>query len=251
MWMSEEQKEFIKSAMSVRAKLANSGHDLNLPVKVATSKPIIAVKTVVATDENNEFSGLDIVLADNLVPTVFTSHDIRKSKQYDYSAKQMPQSELISVSGGLCVYTNVDRSEYCAPIDRVARFYTPTAVGLTMKITSRVAKHLTSVQKTSKKIIGFSIAATAPDALKATQRLNEVEENGNISKLLVTKKKNKLAPIIDIPSTNSPLAMREEHRLLRSVPEYTIIKPNFRIPRNTTDSFGEGNIFYIILLVSM
>ena len=151
----------------------------------------------------------------------FLSMDILRSKQYDSSSKQMPQSQLIKTYGIPSVHQKFNREEYCAPIDRVGRFYTPSAAGLSMKKAEKVAKQMTRATTVPKKVIGFALAATAPDALRAGARIAESLETG-----MMPHKTKKTATVISLPSSASPLSLREGHRLLRSEPEYGTLKAN-------------------------
>lgn len=156
------------------------------------------------------------------------SSDLVRTKQFDSSSKQMNPSLLRGLACSPSTYQRIDRDEYCAPCDRVARFYTISAAGLTLKQAGKVAKLMNGNQKASKKIIGFALAATAPDAFRATQRIAEIAETGK-----VPHKLKKQHVIIQIPSENSPLAQREGHRMLRSEPMYNTIRPT---PLTQTDS---------------
>jgi hypothetical protein len=83
--------------------------------------------------------------------------------------------------------------------------------------------------------MGFSLAATAPDAFDATHKISELalSTSGKGSVGSGTgHKKDHLKPL---PSVGSPLALRENHRLIRSQPQYTIKEPLVS-PLGTSDS---------------
>ncbi len=79
--------------------------------------------------------------------------------------------------------------------------------------------HAMMIATPNEKVMGFSLAATAPNAYDATVKISELAQSG----LKLTGKK-KEAPRI-LPSIGSPLALRESHRLIRSQPNYTIKRP--------------------------
>lgn len=165
------------------------------------------------------------------------SSDIVRTKQFDSSSRQLNPSLLRGTVAMPSTYKEIDRDDYCAPCDRVARFYTQSAAGLTLKLAAKVAKHMNTTQKQPKKIIGFSLSATAPDAFKATQRIAEIAETG-----IMPVKQKKINTTVFLPSSSSPLAKREEHRLIRSDPMYTTIKPSVQSPQtDSPPSFNNTN----------
>lgn len=165
-----------------------------------------------------------------IAPQRFLSSDLVRTKKFDSSSRQMNPSLLRGPASTPSSYQEIDREEYCAPCDRVGRFYTKSAAGLTLKQAAVVAKQMTASQIAPKKVIGFALAATAPDAFRATQRIAEIAETGKMP-----QKKKKQQTIINIPSSDSSLALREGHRLLRSQPMYSIITPT-PLPRTDSNS---------------
>ena len=119
-------------------------------------------------------------------------------------------------------YQEMDRQSYSTPFDRIGRLYTLSAVGLSMKHASKVAKHYISAPRVVNKVVGYSLAATAPDAFEASMRISDIVNSPGKS----TKKvKMELDPL-ELPSSTSPSAMREEHRLLRSSPNFNTLAPS-------------------------
>jgi hypothetical protein len=166
------------------------------------------------------------------------SSDIVRRKQFDSSSKQMNPSLLRGPGNVTSSYQEIDREEYCSPCDRVGRFYTKSAAGLTLKEAAKVAKQMNSGQKPPKKIIGFALAATAPDAFKATLRIAEIAGNGTMR---MPQKLKKEQITINLPSVSSPLAQREGHRLLRSEPSYNTIKPTLKPQTDSPPGFNSSN----------
>ena len=244
--MSLEQKEFVKSSIGVRMKQMQEKHQrMQLTQAILPSpknkqhngfknnqdvheddypeEPVAVPPPAPMQDEIS--AGLDELNMRTAkaapIQHDFLSMDILRSKQYDSSSKQMPQSQLIKTYGIPSVHQKFNREEYCAPIDRVGRFYTPSAAGLSMKKAEKVAKQMTRATTVPKKVIGFALAATAPDALRAGARIAESLETG-----MMPHKTKKTATVISLPSSASPLSLREGHRLLRSEPEYGTLKAN-------------------------
>ena len=247
--MSLEQTEFLKSGIAVRMKQMQEKNLRMQLTRVMLPSAKIKLNSV-KNNQERESDGDEVAVHE--VPTItpppapmhddisagldalnlrtakvgfiqhdFLSMDILRSKQYDSSSKQMPQSQLIKTYGIPSVHQKFNREEYCAPIDRVGRFYTPSAAGLSMKKAEKVAKQMTRATTVPKKVIGFALAATAPDALRAGARIAESLETG-----MMPHKTKKTPTVISLPSSASPLSLREGHRLLRSEPEYGTLKAN-------------------------
>ena len=113
-------------------------------------------------------------------------------------------------------FSVIDRDAYCTPCDRIGRSYAYGAGGLTMANAINIAKQMISsgeINKTVDKKAAKHLSATAPDAFAAQTRIMEIamSETG--------KPPEKAAPPPPpkaLPSQGSPLALREEHRLIRS-----------------------------------
>ena len=69
------------------------------------------------------------------------------------------------------VYESIDHNAYCSPCDRIGRLNTITAASLGMTTATVIAKNrIASGKVTDRKMVGFSLAVTAPDAFDATNR---------------------------------------------------------------------------------
>ena len=104
-----------------------------------------------------------------------------------------------------------------------------------MKHAIKVAKRLIVDKKsTNPKIVGFSLAATAPDAFDAPSRITEIalSETGK-----VPEKPRRKDPPKPLPSAGSPLALREDHRLIRSRPMYSTLRPRSPGKDDNNDGF--------------
>jgi len=162
------------------------------------------------------------------VSQVELSSDIVRSKSFDSTSFLLNRSLTTGLLHAPTAYSVVDRDSYCTPCDRIGRSYAYGAGGLTMSHATKVARLL--INKGEKgdtagakaKVVGFQVAATAPDAFNAPFRITTIamSDTGKPSG------KPKLEdPPKALPSQGSPLALREEHRLLRSTPSYTTKKP--------------------------
>ena len=202
-------------------------HNIDMVASNHVSKPALSV------DPTNVEEGHSMAAMSS---HRFLSSDLVRTKQFDSSSKQMNPSLLRGHASSSSSYQEIDREEYCAPCVRVGRFYTISAAGLTLKQAAKVAKQMSNNQKVPKKIIGFALSATAPDAFRATQRIAEIAETGKMP-----QKQKKQQTVIHIPSVDSPLSLREGHRLIRSEPMYSTIRPT---PHNESpfgQSFNQSN----------
>jgi hypothetical protein len=201
--MTDEQKSYLKSSIQMRSK------------DTASTR-----RSSAKYDFSSALESLDSMHLPVLSPQKrFVSSDIVRSRRFDSTAKLMNPSEMRHQSEVPTVHGNIDRNEYCPPCDRIARFVTASAAGLTMKKAQKIAKSIATSHKTSPKVIGFALAATAPDAFGASLKISEIAEVGR----LPDKRKLQM-PKIELPSANSKLAKREEHRLIRSKPAYNTLK---------------------------
>ena len=110
---------------------------------------------------------------------------------------------------------------------------------------TRVAKGIINSGENGveKKIVGYQIAATAPDAFEAQNRIMTIAMSETGKPPLPPKPEDPLKPV---PSQGSPLALRENHRIIRSKPGYHLRTP--RDPwteseesKNGTRDFMEWN----------
>ena len=93
------------------------------------------------------------------------SSDIVRSSGIDSSSKLLNQSLLMCQFKAASAFQDLNRQAYSAPSDRIARFNTPTAAGLTMKKAGKIAKQYTTAgTKKAVKVVGYSLAATAFEA---------------------------------------------------------------------------------------
>lgn len=145
------------------------------------------------------------------------SSDLVRTSQFDSSSKQINPSLLRGLSKSVSSYQKIDRDEYCTPCDRLARFYTVTASGLTSKQAAKIAKLMSTSQKAPSKVPGSVLSATAPDAFRATQRIAQIAETGKLPQV------HKKLPVIAL-SIGGSSRQRENHRQLRSEPMYGTIK---------------------------
>ncbi len=159
------------------------------------------------------------------------SSDIVRSKSYDSTSFLLNQSVTTHLLNTPTAYSVIDRDSYCTPCDRIARSYAHGAGGLTMSHATKIARALINKSEKAKddekepkhpKIVGFQLAATAPDAFNAPARIAQIamSETGK-----PPQKPKPEDPPKALPSQGSPLALREEHRLLRSQPNYILRKP--------------------------
>jgi hypothetical protein len=126
-------------------------------------------------------------------------------------------------------HQDIDRTAYYTPCDRIGRFYTPSAAGLTMKRATKIAKALAlAPSQNLLNVLDYSLVATAPDAFEASaiiqHRVTQMADlkasgHGTNSKLNPIKKSK------DLPIHTSKTALCDAHRLQRSQPMYTILPP--------------------------
>lgn len=148
------------------------------------------------------------------------STEMVRTKNYDSSAKLLNPSINCNIHHLDSNFTEIDPNAYCTPCDRIARFNAPYSAGLTMKEASKIAKHLVLTdKKANPKLIGVNLSATAPDAFEATTRINAIALSETGKSPPKRKKKEQLKPL---PSEASTLALRDNHRMIRSKPLYSL-----------------------------
>ena len=163
--------------------------------------------------------------------------DIVRTKRYDSSAKSISTSQVTRLLNVPTAFSTIDREAYCTPVDRIGRYCTMQAAGLTAKDATRIAKFIinnTAVNGSAPKgpsMIGFSLSSTAPDAFDAPTRISDIAWS-TTGKL--PEKAKKPDPPKPLPSDGSPLALREDHRLVRSQPAYALAQPRSPV------TYGEG-----------
>jgi hypothetical protein len=163
-------------------------------------------------------------------PQSTLSMDIVRSRRMDGSSRLKYPSEMQRKHNTHFAHQDIDRTAYYTPCDRIGRFYTPSAAGLTMKRATKIAKALAlAPSQNLVNILDYSLAATAPDAFEASaiiqHRVTQMADlkasgHGANSKLNPIKKSK------DLPIHTSKTALRDAHRLQRSQPMYTILPPS-------------------------
>lgn len=90
-----------------------------------------------------------------------TSMELTRSRSYDASAKDLKQSQVSGQHIVLSTYMFVDQNSYCSPSDKIARYYTTSAVGLTMKNATNIARMLINSGEAGKvghkNVVGFPL----------------------------------------------------------------------------------------------
>ena len=106
-----------------------------------------------------------------------------------------------------------------------------------MADSSKVAKQLINRGGSGeeRKVVGFQIAATAPDAFEAQGKILQIARSESGKPPLPPKAE---VPAKALPSEGSPLALREDHRIIRSKPGYTLKQP--REPWRESDESKSG-----------
>jgi len=201
---TQEQKDQIKTSILVRTK----------QVPVDSHNKFVLDDTHIETLE--QFSGSNSA-AVSVGPLL--SSDIVRTSTFDSSARIFKPSMALVKYNIPSVHQNVDRNSYSHPCDRLARMYTLSAAGLTMENAAKVSQFMLTASHHNK-VMGFSLAATAPNAFDASVKITELAKSGSSSR--VEKRKEPPKPL---PSAGSPLALRENHRLIRSQPMYTLKQP--------------------------
>jgi hypothetical protein len=155
------------------------------------------------------------------------SADMVRTKSYDSSARIFKPSMGLAKYNIPSAHQSIDRNSYSHPCDRIGRMYTQSAAGLTMEKAEKVSLYMRNVQHQKNKVMGFSLAATAPDAFDATHKISELAMSSSSGKLggAGAGTGGRKEPLKPLPSIGSPLALRENHRLIRSHPQYTIKEP--------------------------
>ena len=152
------------------------------------------------------------------------SIDMVRTKTFDTSANLLNPSLSFGIYKNVTsLYGHIDHNAYCTPFDRIGRNYTSSAVALTMKEASKIAK--LAVQKSSptkNQLLGVNLSATAPEAFEAAARITEIAHSPSGKS---PPKRPKVEYTKPLPSVGSPQALRETHRLIRSNPAYTIKEP--------------------------
>eukprot|EP01038_Epipyxis_sp_PR26KG_P004763 gene4763-6681_t len=231
--LTKEQRDHIKSSINLRERAS-----LSSSLKQTSTNP--TPKTVDPETRN-------IVESLQISPLIGginkLSTDRVRTKTYDSSAKLSNPSLSYGLHGVLSNFHSVDLNSYLSPFDRVARFYTPSSSALTMKEATKIAKTFGNEKKAPPKLIGINLSATAPDAFSATYEINAIalSETGKSPPKRVKKELPKL-----LPSVGSPEALRENHRMIRSKPKYSIkeprVIPSFEISTQN-NAFSESKNF--------
>lgn len=151
-----------------------------------------------------------------------TSYELKKSKQFDGSSVMINPSSMSGKHNAASEFTKVDVNTYYSPCDRLGRNYTLSAAGLTMKHAGFVTKLLNSdPNHAGKKVVGFSLASTAPNAT-----INF--DGGDFSNNIAIEQKDDATHLFTTTST-----LREDHRMIRSK-----AKNHFKPPLNTSKQPG-------------
>lgn len=158
-----------------------------------------------------------------------TSTDMVRSRQYDSSSRlRNPSLTYAEHHNGGVTFRDIDINSYFSPFDRIARLYTINASGITMKVASRIAKFMGTgnEKKAAQKMLGINLAATAPEAFDAMERIHmkAMTEPGTIDHKKA-KRHDHSMDAKPLPVEGSPEAMRHKHRMMRSKPGYDIIAP--------------------------
>jgi hypothetical protein len=158
------------------------------------------------------------------LPQARLSTEIVRSKFYDSSSILDNPSLHVRQSMVPSAFDNIERGSYCGASDQIARYYTPTALGLTMKVVSKNAKSstTTTVPKSLGKTKMSTTGAIAPDAFEATEKILDAAKTMTGK---VAQKQHKAEASKPLPIDDSDFARREEHRLLRSSLPYSVINP--------------------------
>ena len=144
---------------------------------------------------------------------------------FDSSAKLLnPSLTFTTHHSGGSGYRDIDANSYFSPFDRIGRLYSVNASGLTMKEAGKLAKLMGGNDKRSTpKVIGVNLSATAPAAFDATVHITDLARTGKGSP---SKRKAGLGgdKLRSWQATASPDAIREHHRMIRSKPGYTTMQ---------------------------
>jgi len=173
------------------------------------------------------------------------SADMVRTKTFDGSAKLSNSSFTQKPHDIYSVFSEVDPDHHYLPSERIARHCTSAAAGLTMKHAAKIAADGINSKKPTPKVVGYTLAATAPDAFEASQRIAEIAlaEGGPNSPKQKDLKKQKTKLEADarehekpLPCTKSALAIREANRFARNKKGAVVMKPS----KPAVNPFSEG-----------
>lgn len=158
------------------------------------------------------------------------SSELLRSTYFDSTSKLPNPSLNYRQSPIPSAYQHVNRDNLCNPTDRIGRNYTHTSIGLSMKVASKNVKEMLSLPITSpkhKKNASINhdkvdIASTAPSAFESKSKIVDAAKSDTGKFPLKPKKPEPLKPL---PSVGSVFSLREEHRLLRSKPNFSTVAP--------------------------
>ena len=171
---SQTQKDLLKFSIKMRKGNNNNINKLD-PAKVIDENKEIITESKTYDDE------IDLNNNKSILTTKINkySYDIVRTKLFDSSSRLLNPSQLQTIRP-TSEFNVVDKDSYCAPCDRIGRWYTASAAGFTMNNATAVAKRLLE-QKNAPKVVGFCLAATAPDAFNAVQRIADkaISDNSN------------------------------------------------------------------------
>lgn len=223
---SQSQKDLLKFSIKMRKGIKQQ-------VSLSASVPSSIIEEDIMGREIIESKDYDDNDMKNSILTTKSNkyaHDIVRTKSFDSSSRLLNPSQL-QTRYSSNEFGIIDKDSYCAPCDRIGRWYTTSAAGLIMSNATAVAKRLLE-QKAAPKVVGFCLAATAPDAFNAGQRIaSKAHSDGSDDALKPS------SHAIYLPSKASNRALREDHRLIRSEPNYSFLLP--RPPSPSSLEFGE------------
>ena len=97
-----------------------------------------------------------------------------RSATFDSTSKIYNPSAMIRQFKTYSPYQTIDHNAYCSPSERIGRLYTMSAASLGMGTATYIAKNgMNSGGNKDSKVVGFSLAVTAPDAFEATNRITK------------------------------------------------------------------------------
>eukprot|EP01041_Mallomonas_annulata_P000989 gene989-1935_t len=221
---SKGQVEIVKASIKTRTKtFSKTGKHA---VRVSEIKPDDKESNSLSpSNERDNDRATMIYDSLRVVNQRMVSSDLMRTKSYNSSAKLLNPSLRQCAYNIKSIYEDIDRFGYSTPFDRIARLYTLPAVGLAMKDASKVAKYTISAPRATSKVVGYSLAATAPDAFEATSRISDIV-NANAMNDTKNKKLKLKNDSKDMITSKSPSALREQHRLMRSAAKYTTLEPS-------------------------
>eukprot|EP01036_Dinobryon_divergens_P040331 gene40331-53307_t len=170
---SKGQVEIVKASIKTRTKtFSKTGKHA---VRVSEIKPDDKESNSLSpSNERDNDRATMIYDSLRVVNQRMVSSDLMRTKSYNSSAKLLNPSLRQCAYNIKSIYEDIDRFGYSTPFDRIARLYTLPAVGLAMKDASKVAKYTISAPRATSKVVGYSLAATAPDAFEATSRISDI-----------------------------------------------------------------------------